>query len=32
MEIDILVITEISNVHDLLEGLNRYGFFLDRPP
>lgn len=30
MEIDILVITEISNVHDLLEGLGSYGFFKDR--
>jgi hypothetical protein len=31
MEVDLLVITEISNVHGILEGLGRYGFFLDRP-
>ncbi|MFO7619564.1 MAG: hypothetical protein R6W91_07950 [Thermoplasmata archaeon] len=31
MEIDILVIVEISEVHDILEGLARYGFFFDRP-
>jgi hypothetical protein len=31
MEIDVLVITEISEVRDLLDGLARYGFFLDRP-
>jgi hypothetical protein len=30
MEIDILAITEISNVHDLLEGIGRYGFYPDR--
>ncbi len=27
MEIDILIITEISNVHNILEGLKQYGFF-----
>ena len=27
MEVDILVITEISNVHNILEGLGQYGFF-----
>ena len=27
MEIDILIITEISNVHNILDGLNQYGFF-----
>jgi hypothetical protein len=31
MEIDILVIAEISDVHDILEGLGQFGFFLDRP-
>lgn len=31
MEIDILVIAEISDVHAMLESLSRYGFFLDRP-
>ena len=30
MEIDILIITEISNVHDLLEGLQQYGFFYNK--
>ena len=27
MEVDILIITEISNVHNILEGLGQYGFF-----
>lgn len=27
MEIDILIITEISNVHNILEGLKQYGFY-----
>lgn len=27
MEIDILIITEISNVHNILDGLKQYGFF-----
>ncbi|MBA3046607.1 MAG: hypothetical protein KKH41_00695 [Candidatus Thermoplasmatota archaeon] len=31
MEIDILVLTEISDVHDLLDSLGQFGFFLDRP-
>ncbi|MDO9537032.1 MAG: hypothetical protein Q7J68_01790 [Thermoplasmata archaeon] len=31
MEIDLLVIAEISEIHDILEGLGQYGFFLDRP-
>jgi hypothetical protein len=31
MEMDILVILEISEVHDVLDGLRQLGFFLDRP-
>jgi hypothetical protein len=31
MEIDILVIAEIAEVHDILDGLAQLGFFLDRP-
>jgi hypothetical protein len=31
MEIDILVIAEIADVHGILEGLVKYGFTLDRP-
>lgn len=31
MEIDILVIAEISDIHGILEGLGRLGFKLDRP-
>ena len=27
MEIDILIITEISNVHNILDGLKQYGFY-----
>lgn len=31
MEIDILVISEIADVHGILEGLVKFGFTLDRP-
>ena len=31
MEIDILIITEISDVHNILQDLGKYGFTLDRP-
>lgn len=31
MEIDVLVIAEISDIRPMLDGLGRYGFFLDRP-